>query len=69
MGDHVYKKIELVGTSTESSDAAVRAALRKAGESVRNMRWFEIVEVRGEISGSDVAHWQATINVGFRVDE
>lgn len=70
MSDHTYKKIELTGTSTQSSDDAIRNAIAKAGNSVHHMRWFEVVELRGDIADdSQIAHWQATIKVGFRLDE
>jgi flavin-binding protein dodecin len=69
MANHVYKKIELVGSSPNSIEEAVQNALAKAGESVKNMRWFEVVETRGQISDNAVAHWQVTIKVGFTVDE
>lgn len=68
MSDNVYKKIEIVGSSTESSDAAIRSALAKAKETVRNMRWFEVVETRGHIEDGDVAHFQVTLKIGFTLD-
>ena len=68
MSGHVYKKIELVGTSTESSDRAVENALAKAAESVRNMDWFEVKETRGHIVDGRVAHWQVVVKVGFRLE-
>ncbi len=69
MANHVYKKIELVGSSPNSIEEAVQNAVEKASESVKNMRWFEVVETRGQISDNAVAHWQVTIKVGFTVDE
>ena len=68
MGSHIYKKIELVGSSTEGSDKAIKNALARAGESVRNMDWFEVVETRGHIVDGAVAHWQVVIKVGFRME-
>ena len=68
MSEHVYKKIELVGSSENSIEDAVNVALAKAGETVRNMRWCEIIETRGNIQGNKVAYWQVTIKVGFTVD-
>jgi len=65
---NTYKKIELTGTSSSSVEEAVSAALKKASESVRNMRWFEVTEVRGAIDGHTVAEWQVTLRVGFTVD-
>ena len=68
MSDHVYKKIEITGSSPESSDAAVRNAVAKAAETVRGMRWFEVIETRGHIENDQVAHWQVTIKVGFTLE-
>ena len=68
MSDPVYKKIEITGSSTESSDQAVKNALAKASESVRNMRWFEVVETRGHIEDGQVGHWQVTLKIGFTLD-
>jgi len=65
MSDHVYKTIELTGSSTESSDDAIRRAVEVAAETVRNIRWFEVVETRGHIEDQKIAHWQVTIKVGF----
>lgn len=68
MSDHVYKKINLTGSSTESIDDAIRRAVEKASETVRNMRWFEVEEIRGHIEGGQVAHFQVTVKVGFTLD-
>lgn len=68
MSDHVYKKIELTGSSTASIDDAIRAAVAKAGETVHNLRWFEVGEIRGHIEDGQVAHFQVTVKVGFTVD-
>jgi dodecin len=69
MQDHVYKQIELTGSSTQSSDDAVRKAIARASATVRGMRWFEVVETRGHIEASGVAHWQVTIKVGFTLED
>ncbi|MCW8847863.1 MAG: dodecin family protein [Sedimenticola sp.] len=69
MSSHIYKKVELVGSSTESSDKAVENALAHAAKSVRNMDWFEVVETRGHIADGKVAHWQVVIKVGFRLED
>ena len=69
MSDHVYKKIELVGSSPESIEQAIQNALSKAGESVRNMRWFEVGEIRGHIVDGAIGHYQVTVKVGFTLDE
>lgn len=69
MSEHVYKQIEITGTSRSSSDEAVRNAIVKAGESVHKLRWFEVTDLRGEIGEDQVVHWQATIKIGFRLDD
>ncbi len=68
MSDHVYKILEVAGSSTESSDQAVRNALAKAAETVRNLRWFEVTETRGHIEDQKIAHWQVTVRIGFTLD-
>jgi len=65
MEKHVYKKIEIVGTSEKSSDDAIRNALTKASKSVQNLRWFEVLDSRGSIKNGEVEHWQVTIKLGF----
>lgn len=69
MSNHVYKKVELVGSSTVSIEDAVGTAITRAGKTLRNMRWFEVVDTRGQIVDGKVAHWQVTLRVGFTVDE
>ena len=68
MSDHIYKKVELVGSSTEGTDQAVENALAKAADSIRHMDWFEVVETRGHVVDGKVAHWQVVVKVGFRLD-
>lgn len=68
MAEHVYKQIELTGSSTTDMEGAVRNAIAKAGESVRNLEWFSVVETRGRIENETVAHWQVTVKLGFRVE-
>lgn len=68
MSDHVYKIIEIVGTSTRSTDDAIEQAIAKAGESLHNLDWFEVVETRGHIVDSKIAHYQVKIKIGFRLD-
>jgi len=68
MSDHVYKKLELVGSSTKSSDDAIRQAIAKAAKTVRNIHWFEVLSTRGHIEGGKVAHWQVTLNIGFTLE-
>ena len=68
MSNHIYKKIELTGTSSTSIEEAVDNAIKKAANSVRSMRWFEIIETRGAINGDKVQQWQVTIKLGFTLD-
>ena len=68
MPDHVYKTIELVGSSTSSVEDAIRNAVARASESLRNLRWFEVTETRGHIEGGEVAHWQVTLKIGFTLE-
>ncbi|KFZ37361.1 hypothetical protein HR45_10070 [Shewanella mangrovi] len=65
---HVYKIIELTGSSPISSDDAIRNAIAAASQSLHHLRWFEVVENRGHIEAGVVAHWQVTIKVGFTLD-
>jgi len=67
MKDHVYKIIQLVGTSTIGIEDAVSTALARAGQTV--MRWFEVVETRGQIEQNKVAHWQVTLKIGFTIED
>lgn len=69
MSDHIYKKIELVGSSQESIEAATRNAVAKAAESIRNMRWFEVGEIRGHIVDGKVDHWQVGVKIGFTLED
>lgn len=69
MSAHTYKLIELVGSSTVGTDDAIRNAVAKAGQSVRHMDWFEVVETRGHIVDGKVAHYQVTLKVGFRIED
>jgi dodecin len=69
MPDHVYKTIELVGSSAGGMEDAVQKAIAKAAESVRNLRWFEVLETRGHIEKGKVAHWQVTLKLGFTLED
>jgi dodecin len=69
MSDHIYKKIELVGSSPNGIEDAVNNAINRAGKTIRNMGWFEVAEVRGHIENDKVAHWQVTVKVGFTLDD
>lgn len=66
--DHVYKTVELTGTSRSMFEAAVKHAIRTASRTLRHLRWFEVVEVRGEIENPSDIHWQVTLKVGFTID-
>jgi flavin-binding protein dodecin len=69
MSDRTYRVTEIVGTSPESVDAAVRNAVRRAGQTLRHLDWFEITEVRGQIVDGEVAHYQVGLKVGFRLED
>jgi dodecin len=69
MADHVYKTIDLVGSSSKGMEDAVQKAIAKAAETVRNLRWFEVVDTRGHIENGRVAHWQVTLKLGFTLEE
>ncbi len=69
MSNHVYKSIELTGSSTIGIEDAVSRAIERASETVRNISWFEVVETRGHVKDGRVAHWQVTVKVGFTLDE
>jgi flavin-binding protein dodecin len=66
--EHVYKVIELVGSSETSIEDAIQTAVSRAGRSVRNMRWFEVLQTRGHVEGGKVRHYQVTLKVGFTLD-
>ncbi len=69
MAGHVYKKIEVTGSSTHSMEDAVKRAIERSSETVRNMRWFEVTELRGHIENDMVQQWQVTLKIGFDVEE
>ncbi len=69
MSSHVYKSIELTGSSPNSSDEAIRVAIAKASKSVKDMRWFQVLETRGHIDHGQIGHWQVTIKIGFTLEE
>jgi flavin-binding protein dodecin len=68
MSDHVYKLLELTGSSSTGIEEAVGNAIAKASESVRNLQWFEVTETRGHIRDGKVAYWQVTLKVGFTLE-
>ena len=69
MKDHTYKLVEIVGTSTSGIEDAVSNALQRAGQTIKNMRWFQIIETRGEIDQNKVSHWQITLKIGFTIED
>jgi flavin-binding protein dodecin len=69
MSSHTYKKIELVGSSPNSIQEAIENAVEKASQTIRNLRWFEVVETRGYIENNKVAHWQVTLKIGFTLED
>ena len=69
MSDHVYKTVEVTGSSTESSDDAIRKAVAKASQTLRRLEWFEVLETRGHLQDGAVAHWQVTAKIGFRLED
>lgn len=68
MKAEVFKTIQITGSSTSGSDEAITAAVEKAAETVRNLRWFKVTETRGHIENGKIAHWQVTIDLGFTLD-
>lgn len=68
MSDHIYKKIELTGSSCTGIQEAIENAIVKASKTIHNMRWFEVIETRGHINDGKVEHWQVTIKVGFTLE-
>jgi flavin-binding protein dodecin len=69
MADRVFKKIEITGTSSKSIDEAIQNGVAKAAKTLRNLRWFEVVEIRGSVDGSNVGQWQVTMKIGFALDD
>ena len=69
MAEHVYKKIEIVGSSPNGMEEAVHNALSRASKTIRNMRWFEVTETRGYIDDGKIEHWQVTLKIGLTLEE
>ncbi len=69
MQHNVYKKIEITGSSDNSMEEAVQSAVQRASRTIRNMRWFEVVETRGTIENGTVSEWQVTVKIGFTLEE
>ena len=69
MSNHVYKIVELTGSSTTNVEDAIQSAIAKASQTVRHMHWFQVVDTRGTIDNGKVEYWQVTIKVGFRLED
>lgn len=69
MSDHVYKKVELIGSSKVSLTEAIETAISRASKTMRNLEWFEVDQIRGQIKDGVVAHYQVVMKVGFRIDD
>ena len=69
MAEHIYRIAEIVGTSPNGVDEAIRNAIGRANQTLRNMDWFEMTEIRGHLADGQVADWQVTVKIGFRLDE
>lgn len=68
MADHVYKVVEIVGSSTKGTDDAVQNAIARASKTLKNLDWFEVTETRGHLENGKIAHWQVKIKIGFRLE-
>lgn len=69
MGTHVYKVVEIVGTSSDSFEEAVKCAVTEASKSVRELRWFEVTDTRGHIENGKIEHWQVKLKIGFTIED
>ena len=69
MPHHIYKHLELTGSSSVGVEDAISGAIAKASETIRNIRWFEVVETRGQVDNGKVAHWQVTLKIGFTLED
>jgi hypothetical protein len=69
MSEHVYKKIEIVGSSKVGLEDAIQNAVAKAAQTIRNLRWFEVIETRGQIENGQIAYWQVTLKIGFTLED
>jgi dodecin len=69
MTEHVYKTVELIGSSTKGIDQAIQNAVTRAGKTLRNLDWFEVIETRGHLKDGNVAHYQVKLKIGFRLDD
>ena len=68
MSEHTYKIVEIVGSSPTSIEEAINNAVNDAGKTIRNIRWFEVIETRGHVEGNKVAHYQVTLKIGFTIE-
>jgi dodecin len=68
MDDNVYKTTEIVGSSTDGVEDAVRRAIEKANQTLRHLRWFEVSEIRGHLEDGAIGHWQVTVKIGFTME-
>jgi flavin-binding protein dodecin len=68
MADHVYKSVEITGSSPNGVDEAIRCAIAKATESLRHIDWFEVTQIRGAVLEDQIAHYQVTMKIGFRLE-
>jgi len=68
MSDHVYKTLEITGSSVKSIEDAVETAIARTGETVHSLRWFEVTDIRGHIDDGKIDHWQVTVKLGFTLD-
>ena len=69
MSDHIYKIVQLVGSSPSSVEDAIQNAIARASKSLKHLRWFEVLETRGQVEGGKVSHYQVTLKVGFTLDD
>jgi len=69
MSEHVYKTVEIVGSSTIGPDDAVKRAVARAAQTIRQLRWFQVVDTRGHIEANAIAHWQVTVKIGFTLED
>lgn len=69
MTEHVYKSVELTGSSKTSSDDAIKTAIARASKTIRDIRWFHVTDTRGHVEGGKVAYWQVTLKIGFTLED
>jgi len=68
MADHIYKVVEIVGSSSKGTDDAVQNAIARASKTLKNLDWFEVAETRGHLKDGKIAHYQVTLKIGFRLE-